>query len=228
MSRIAKGTSKGSNWPLRILGVLAALNTEAIGGVLLYSYESDHMLALQYVGMSVTLVLLGFVVSGNAAANSADPREGVRKTAGPARLAAFLLILPSIGMGGASMALKMEVQAAQEYRNGSEFKGDLQNSTGKDQSGDILDSQVVAQANANLAKATVPKQVRMDDPAFIGGLVFFAFIHSLPLIAAGWGVTYTPETPAQTRARLTEERANRPKRKYNRRVNGKVVQLNRR
>lgn len=186
-----------TNWPLFALASITALTTEALTAGLLWEYEPDHKIGIMYSVLTGCMSLLGLIVSRGAAVLKADPRPEIAAKAFAARIVSLALISPTVIIGGGAMALKMEDRGAIEFGGSAAFAASLANS--KDAS---LDSQVRAEASADLARAIRPTQVRMDDPAYPGALIAFLALALLPLAAVGSGQVFPAETPAQERARL--------------------------
>lgn len=199
-STTAKRSRKAvANWPLFTLAGAAAVAVEGVTVALLWSYEPDHVVGLLYSALSVAFTLLGLVVSRAAGLLRSDPRPNVASRAFAARVVSLVLVVPSAVLGGGAMALKMETRAADEYAHSKQFELDQQQATDP-----RMDSQAQRDAAAATGRAMRPSQVRMDDPAYIGGVLAYLAMLGLPTLAVGCGLTFAPETEAQRKRRIAE------------------------
>ena len=189
------------NAPIYSLAALAMLTTEWLTAALLWRYEPDHVVGVTYSVLTAGMSLLGLVVSGSAAMLKADPRRHVAGRAFAARIVSVLLVLPTTVVGGGAMALKLQQRAAQEYAASQEYAADLRNAND-----DTMDSQAKLQSAANLSRATLPMQARVDE-AYIASVLAFLALCLLPIAAVGAGRVFAPETEAQAKRRAAQERA---------------------
>lgn len=141
--------------------------------------------------------LAALFVNKSAAACKADPRKDVAGQAFGYRMLAFALLVAPIYYGGNAVAYN------RQHADWSAYVGSEQHRADAAMAADVnLDSIVRRDAAANLAQAIEPKHAEFD--AF--STLWIAFLYVANMLAAG--VRFPkPETEAQARRRLAQERA---------------------
>lgn len=193
---------KDRNAGLRYLTWAIAVALDALTAAMLWRYEPDHVVAVMESVVCVLFTLAGLVVAENASRMKIDPRPLVRCLGEWAAIICLSATMPTTVMGGGAMAMRMQDRSSLEAATSDEV------AIAKQVAADpMADAQAKLNAAAITAKAVRPTQVRIADPAYIGGVLAFFFMAVIPMVLLGVGSLPAAETATQRRARVREENA---------------------
>lgn len=205
------------NAPLIVLTAVVSITLEVFGWA--YIHLTNHAHA-EILGLSIPMAtvegvivtasgLLALVAAFVAAERRADPRPEIRATAWRAQVLAIVLLAGPTFKAADGFAFPQQQDAARAFSVSEEAK------SYRDIVADpASDSQVKADAAAQLSRATPPQRSVMD-ATWAMSFLFASFLYGANMSAAAFLWRVKPETPTQRERRIQNEdrrRADRERR----------------
>lgn len=210
--RLKRLGNSAINLPLFLLAAIVSLSVEVFGwgGILTENQASVTIagvsvrLAYAEVAMSSAFSLAALVLAAAAASMKSDPRLPQRRRSGAAQTLAVLVLIAPINYAAHCSAMAAQTAERNAYVGSAQYRADLQDAN--DRTGNT-DSMARRDAADRLGQANPVTHADLEH--LIPAMLWISLILGCNMAAVRLGWRAKPETPAEARARIAQQRAHK-------------------